>query len=191
MKTRSDKLRRPPQSVLGFTLVEMMVAVAIGVLLMGAVMSLYITGLRSFAIMGNYQDMDNKSCKALDILNREIRNASALVSYTTNRLTFYNTVSAQTNVITYDSTARTLVLTRTGQAALTNLTECDSWSYQLFTRAPLTSSFSTNIVFSTATSAGECKIVQMSWKCSRKVLGTKMTTESVQTAQIVLRNKTQ
>jgi len=172
----------------GFTLVELMMAVGIGVLLMAAVMALYVTGLRSYAIMGNYQDMDNKSCKALDILNREIRNSSALVSFATNRLTFYNTNSAQTVIITYDSTARALVLQRTGLATITNLTECDSWSYQLFTRAP--SSLTTNIVFSTATTASECKIVQMSWKCSRKVLGTKMTTESVQTAQIVLRNKT-
>ncbi len=34
-----------------------------------------------------------------------------------------------------------------------------------------------------------CKLINMSWKCSRTILGSKMNTESVQTAQVVLRNK--
>jgi hypothetical protein len=34
-----------------------------------------------------------------------------------------------------------------------------------------------------------CKLINMTWKCSRTVLGSKLNTESVQTAQVVLRNK--
>ena len=32
-----------------------------------------------------------------------------------------------------------------------------------------------------------CKVVQLSWTCSRKVLGKKSTTESVQSAKVVIR----
>jgi hypothetical protein len=34
-----------------------------------------------------------------------------------------------------------------------------------------------------------CKVINMNWKCSRAILQQKINTESVQTAQIVLRNK--
>jgi len=34
-----------------------------------------------------------------------------------------------------------------------------------------------------------CKLINMTWKCSRTIFGSKRNTESIQTAQIVLRNK--
>lgn len=34
-----------------------------------------------------------------------------------------------------------------------------------------------------------CKLIKVYWKCSRNILGQKVNTESVQAAQIVLRNK--
>ena len=34
-----------------------------------------------------------------------------------------------------------------------------------------------------------CKLINMTRKCSRTILGSKLNTESVQTAQVVLRNK--
>ncbi|MEJ2010407.1 MAG: hypothetical protein P8Z30_20015, partial [Acidobacteriota bacterium] len=33
-----------------------------------------------------------------------------------------------------------------------------------------------------------CKLVDVSWKCSREIFGKKVNTESVQTAKIVMRN---
>jgi len=179
----------------GYTLVELMVALFLTtVVVLPAVWSLYLNGQFSFTAMANYQQLDVKSYRALDLMSREIRNSSQLTSYVTNQsLTFFNNYArngaGQTTVIVYDSTAGTLTLKRTGQADVTVLTNCDSWSYQFYKRAPDTNSFTTNIVFFTATKASECKIVQMSWKCSRPIKGSKMTSESVQTAQIVLRNK--
>ena len=32
------------------------------------------------------------------------------------------------------------------------------------------------------------KLIDVSWKCSRKIMGEKLNTESVQTAKIVIRN---
>jgi Tfp pilus assembly protein PilV len=179
----------------GYTLVELMVALFLTtVVVLPAVWSLYLNGQFSFTAMANYQQLDVKSYMALDLMSREIRNSSQLTSYVTNQsLTFFNNYArngaGQTTVIVYNSTAGTLNLKRTGQADVTVLTNCDSWSYQLYKRAPDMNSFTTNIMFYPATKASECKVVQMSWKCSRPIKGSKMTSESVQTAQIVLRNK--
>ena len=190
--TNHSKCRR---RAAGFTMVEMMVAIGLTAVLLSSLMGLYVSGLLSFAAMGNYQNLEVKSYYALDTLSREIRNSNLVIGYVTNQsLTLSNSYArngaGQINIITYDPTAQIVTLQRTGQATITNLTECDSWGFNLYTRAPDTNSFSTNIVFTVATNASACKLVQMSWKCSRTILGSKLNTESVQTAQIVLRNKT-
>lgn len=190
--TNHSKCRR---RAAGFTMVEMMVAIGLTAVLLSSLMGLYVSGLLSFAAMGNYQNLEVKSYYALDTLSREIRNSNLVIGYVTNQsLTLSNSYArngaGQINIITYDPTAQIVTLQRTGQATITNLTECDSWGFNLYTRAPDTNSFSTNIVFTVATNASACKLIQMSWKCSRTILGSKLNTESVQTAQIVLRNKT-
>ena len=173
-----------------FTLVEMVTSVGLGLLVLTSVSILFINGNNCFVSMGNYQNLDRYSCNCLDILSREIRNATAVTAYSANQsITLTNATLGQTVVITYSSAARTLVLTKTGQPAQTNLTGCDSWTFSLYNRAPITSS--TNITFNAATNAADCKLIQMNWECSRTVLGSKLNTESVQTAEIVLRNKTQ
>lgn len=192
LPTNHSKCRR---LAAGFTLVEMMVAIGLTAVLLSSLMGLYVSGLLSFAAMGNYQNLEVKSYYALDTLSREIRNSNLVIGYVTNQsLTLANSNArngaGQTNIITYDSTAQIVTLQRTGQPIMTNLTGCDAWSFTLYTRAPDTNSFSTNIVFTVATNASACKLIQMSWKCSRTILGSKLNTESVQTAQIVLRNKT-
>lgn len=192
MKLHVRQATRRRKLIIGFTMVEMLVSVGLGTLLLSGVMILYINGIRSFVAMGNYQNLDAKSCNTLDVLSREIRNSTVLLSYVPSQSLTLSNASArnglgQINVIKYDPTARTLVLKRTGQSDLTNLTECDRWSFAIYNRVPITSS--TNISFNAATNAADCKLINMSWKCSRTVLGTKLNTESVQTAQIVLRNK--
>jgi hypothetical protein len=178
-----------------YTLVEFMIAIAISVTVIATLMSLYVTGLFNFASLGNYQNLNVKNYSALDVLSREIRNSNLLLSYTTNvSLTLSNNMAnhgaGQIDTITYDSNAQTVTLQRTGYALMTNLTQCTSWSFQLYTRAPDINSFSTNILFTTATNAAQCKVIQMTWKCSRAMMGQNFNSESVQTAQIVLRNKT-
>ena len=190
--TNHSKCRR---RAAGFTMVEMMVAIGLTAVLLSSLMGLYVSGLLSFAAMGNYQNLEVKSYYALDTLSREIRNSNLVIGYVTNQsLTLSNSYArngaGQINIITYDPTAQIVTLQRTGQGTITNLTECDSWGFNLYTRAPDTNSFSTNIVFTVATNASACKLIQLSWKCSRTILGSKLNTESVQTAQIVLRNKT-
>jgi hypothetical protein len=182
---------RSASAVAAFTLIEMMVAVVLGIVLILGVMILYIDGNQCFVARANYQNLDKTSCNALDILTREIRGASALMSYQSNSLLFTNSVLGRSDQINFDSTAGTLTLT-TKQSGVTtvttNLTGCNSWTYSLYDGVATNSL--TDLRFYKTTDPASTKVVMMNWKCSRSYLGTKLETESVQTAQIVLRNKT-
>lgn len=181
----------------GFTLTELMVAMGLGSIVITAVAFLTLYGSRSSVAVCNYTDLDAKSRYALDVMSREIRQATAVTAVVqtlpTKSLTLFNADQNKTVRLVWDANARTMVFQETGQPDLTVLTECDRWDFSLFQRTPWVSS--TNIVYYPATnSAGVmdlklCKLINMSWKCSRQILGQKVNTETVQTAQVVLRNK--
>ena len=65
------------------------------------------------------------------------------------------------------------------------LTECDQLSFAIFQRNPSNSVYD---YFPTAT-ATNCKMVNVNWTCTRKILGSAVNSESVQTAKIVIRKK--
>ena len=181
----------------GFTITEIMVASTVGMMVLAAVgfMSLY--GSRSSVAVVNYTDLEAKSRYALDVISRELRQGSKVLSYQTNAnlktLSLTNADQAVGVDLTYDATAKTLALSKTGLSTATILSECERWDCGLYQRTPLVTS--TNVVYYPATNSSGtltpslCKLVNLSWKCSRVVAGHNMTTESVQAAQFVLRNK--
>lgn len=185
------------RSIAAFTLVEIMVASGLGMLVLAAVgfMSLY--GARGSVAVANYTDLESKSRYALDLMSREIRQANQVLSFQTNlpvkSLVLTNSDQAATVTLSYDANARSLSMLKTGQGPLTILTECDRFDFGLYQRTPLVTS--TNVVFYLATNSTGvidprlCKLINLSWKCSRLVAAQKLTTESVQAAQVVLRNK--
>jgi prepilin-type N-terminal cleavage/methylation domain-containing protein len=177
-----------------FTLVEISVALAVGSLVLAAVGSLTMYAAKSSLAMVNYVDLDSKSRYALDIISREIRQASGLLSFQTNRsLTLTNAYQAATITLTYSPDSRKVVMSKTGQADLTALTECETWNFSLYQRTPYVTG--TNILYYPATNGtgvvdvNLCKLIDLSWKCSRTIFAQKVNTESVQAAQIVLRSK--
>ena len=181
----------------GLTLVEVMMATGLGSLVLAAVGFLSLFGARSSLAMANYTDLEFKSRYALDVISREIRQAKAVVSFQTNlpvkSLTLTNSDQAARITLSWDSNDRTVTLQKTGQSDLTALTGCDRLDFNLYQRTPLVTA--TNIIFYPATNStgvldpSFCKLVNLSWKCSRAILSQKINTESVQAAQIVLRNK--
>jgi prepilin-type N-terminal cleavage/methylation domain-containing protein len=165
----------------GMTLVEMLIAVAIGSLVFAAIGKLTLFTARSFVALGNYNDLDNASRNALDTLSREIRQTKALTQYNTNKLVFtdYDGLS-----LTYewDATARTLTRSKSGQVQVL-LRQCDSLMFGKSQRNP-----SNNFGFYASTDAKTTKLIDVSWRCSRQIFQKKVNTESVQTAKIVIRN---
>ena len=188
----------PRRSFWAFTLVETCVGIAVGSVVLAAVASLTMYAAKSSAAMVNYTDLDSKSRYALDVISREIRKSSGLLAFQTNTsLTLTNATEAAIVKLTYDPSARTVVMSKTGQADFTALTECDTWNFSLYQRTPYVTQTvtQTNVLYYPATnSAGVldvniCKLINLSWKCSRSIFGQKVNTESVQAAQIVLRCK--
>jgi Tfp pilus assembly protein PilW len=175
----------------GFTITELIIATGLSSIVGAMILSFTVFSSRAFCGMTNYVDLDVHSRNALDMISREMRQATALSACVTNAATNYviaTNTSAQTYLkVTWDTNAGTLLFEKTGQPPMTILTGCDAWGVALYTRAPSVSS--TNLSFNLATNIADCKVVNMTWKCSRTVLGSKVDTESVQTAQIVLRNK--
>ena len=180
----------------GMTLVEVMVSVALGSIVLAMASSVWVFGSRSFAAMGNYTDLDAKSRNALDLMSRDIREATRVTGFqnsgTTRWIQVTNAAEARTITYTWDAGPRTLVCQRTGEPDQVYLTECDRWDFDLFQRAPQKNG--SYVFFPATNSAGAydlsvCKLVNMTWKCSRTILGSRLNTESVQTAQVVLRNK--
>jgi Tfp pilus assembly protein PilW len=181
----------------GVSLVEVMIATTIGTMVLAGVGSMSLYGARSSAALSNYTDLEAKSRYALDVVSRELRQANALVSFQTNlpvkSFTLTNSDQAVAVTLSWDSNARTVTFQKTGQPPLTALTECDQWGFALYQRTPLITS--TNVVFYPATNGVGatdptiCKLINLSWKCSRTIAAMKINTESVQAAQIVLRNK--
>ena len=162
------------------TLPEMMVAMGVGFLILTVMAMVFMTSARSFAAMSNYVEMDANSRNALDHLTREIRQAGNLVEFSPTHLKL--SVAGQTNsflVFDWNSASGQLTEWETGES-YTNilLSQCDQLSFALYDSAFLPS---TNLLTS--------KGVSVSWTCSRTILGNKITSEDMQQALIIMRNK--
>jgi hypothetical protein len=171
----------------GFTLVEVVVMSAIATIVLAAVMIFTLFATRSFLAMGNYDDLDRASRIALDHLSREIRQTEALTGYATNKLTFTD-YDGQPLVYLWTPPAGTNAghLDRTKNSVTTTLlNQCDYLNFGISQRNP-----SNNFTFYPTTNLSSVKLIDMNWRCSRKILQLKVNIESVQTAKIVIRNHT-
>jgi prepilin-type N-terminal cleavage/methylation domain-containing protein len=171
-----------------FTLPEMLVSSGIGGIVLAAVAALSIFSSRSFVAIENYMDLDRASRNALDQLTREIRQTIALTGFATNELIF---TDFDTNTLRFAWSPVTKQLTRTKSGTTkVLLAQCDYLSFNISQRNPIPGQF--NFYPATNTSGvytpSLCKLVDVSWRCSRQILQKKVNTESVQTAKIVLRN---
>ena len=93
MKLMSTQACIPGKRASGMTLVEVMVGVALGSMLLAMAGSLWLFGSRSFAAMGNYTDLDAKSRNALDLMSRDIRQATRVTAFQNSGTTKWLTVT--------------------------------------------------------------------------------------------------
>jgi hypothetical protein len=165
-----------------FTVIEVIIASALGVLAMAVVGSLSWFSSRSFAAIANYADLDQASQFALDKMSREIRQAHQVTAYSPSSMTFSDVDNNPLSFI-YDPETRTLVRVSGGQTN-TLLQGCDFLQFSKYQHTAISNTFDAyDPAYVTNT-----KLIQVSWMCSRKILGAKINTESVQSAKIALRN---
>lgn len=167
----------------GATLVEALIAIGVTGLIMLALASISMVSGRSFVAFANYVDLDSANRIAMDTLTRDLRECNRVSGFTTNQLVIEGMDGIN---ITYNYDAPRKILTRTrGGVVKTLLTQCDTLSFNIAQRNPVNGSYD---VYPTAT-ATTAKVVNVSWNCSRTILGHKANTENVQTARIVIRRQ--
>lgn len=166
---------------LAMTLPEMLISMGIGGIVLTAVASLTLYTARSFAALVNYVDLDNQSRNALDQMSWKIRNTKYLGSYTTNYLSF----NYLGGTLTYTYSPSTKMLTENWNGASTILlSNCNTLSFTVYQRTTASGTFDQY----TTTDAAQAKVIQVSWQCSKSILGTLINSESVQSAKIIMRN---
>lgn len=177
---------RAIQSQAGFTLLELITAMTAGLIILGVFVAITLNLNYMMISTGNYGDLDEYSRHTLDLLSRDIRNASSVDPTSTNTILVLNNTYSSPTTITYSWDGSNNV-TRTDSIQTTViLKNCNYLDFEYFTRVPTNNLQFTSV--SNSLSANEAKLVSVSWRCSRSTLGKKLNTESVQTAQIVLRN---
>jgi prepilin-type N-terminal cleavage/methylation domain-containing protein len=166
----------------GFTLVEVLITSAIALVVAAAISLLYMFSSRAFLTLNNYTDMCERSQLALDKMSKDIRQAKQVTDFTTNGITFQD-VNGNPLQYTYDPTAKTLSRLSGGKTT-TYLTSCDALQFWIYLPSPTSNSFT---CYSPAY-VTNARVIQITWNCSRLIRGQKTTTESMESAQIAMRN---
>lgn len=168
----------------GFTLVEVMVATAVGALVLTGVAAVFVGSSVSFSAVGNYVSLDRDSQYAMDQMSRDIRRSANLTTFTTNQLVF-NYAGTTNLILTYDPLVGNLMSWKTGDGA-TNilLTGCEALEFSMYSNIPQSGGNLTN-----AATISKAKAISVNWRCSRSILGKNRNTEDTQGAVIVIRNK--
>lgn len=167
----------------GFTLVELMVTFAITVLVAAVVAAFIFYSSRSFVAMSHYTEMNQKSQIALDKMSKEIRQANKVTELSSTSVKLQN-ADGSTFAFTFDPQNRKLSRVANGTST-TYLKECDSMQFKLYQHVMKSNSFD---CYETS-NLGNARIIQVTWSCSRPVLGSKGTTDSIQASKITLRNR--
>jgi hypothetical protein len=171
-----------PQRQVGTTLVELLVAIAVGTIVMVAIAAFSQSATFSMARMLNYAEMAAASQSTVDQLTRDARRANRVISANAMRIVFEDFDGV---ALSYYYNARQGTLIRTKNRTSTVLLRgCDVLTFTLGRRNPA-GAFED---FPPAT-AGECKVISVAWQCSRTILGYKTTTENLASAKIVIRRQ--
>lgn len=176
--------RRSRKAQAGLGILELVISLGLGAVASTAVLILAVHTSRSLADMVNYVDLDHANRIALDTMTREIRQATALTSFSSTQLVF-NDKDGQPLRYEYSPTDRVLKRAKGTEPEQILLTECDKLSFGMYQRTPQYKDYN----LFTASSASICKVVTITWSCSRSIFGAKVNTEQGQTAKIVIRNK--
>jgi hypothetical protein len=137
---------------------------------------------RSFAAMANYVALDQEGQLALDKMSREVREAHRLTDFSATALTFEDK-DYKTLQFIFDPTIRALISVK-GGVTNTYLANCDSLTFTNYQKTTISNTFDAY----QAAYVTNTRLIQVTWTCSRNILGARVNTESVQSAKIAIRN---
>ena len=171
----------------GYTLAEMVVAMAVFSISGLALASVYFFAMKSFVAMGNYALLDQANRQAMDSLTREIRQAKQVTACSTNSITIVNGDDLAVTFLFRPQTKQ-FVRTASDGSYKVLLNDCNLITFDLYQRNPVGGSYD---IYPAATGNWQqtVKVVQLSWKASRSMLNGLVNSENVQTARIVIRKQ--
>ena len=173
----------------GWTLIEMGVVLGIFALAATALSMVLMFSAQSLAAVANYAELDKENREAMDKLTREIRQARLVTACSSNSITILDGAG---NTVTYafePSTKRMIRSSDDGNGTQVLLNDCDLLKFGLYQRNPVGGSYDIYPV-ALETWSDTVKVVQLTWRTSRKLHGTPVvTSENVQTARIVIRKQ--
>ncbi|MCI0747322.1 MAG: hypothetical protein L0Y58_18105 [Verrucomicrobia subdivision 3 bacterium] len=167
----------------GFAMTEALFAAGVTTLMVVVLCNFIMFSSRSFAALYNYVDLDDDNRVAIDRITRDVRQANRVKSANTSTLVLEDADGLDLTYA-YNTTQRTLTRTKAGVTEVI-LKECDRLTFTMGQRNAINGTYD---IYETAAPA-TCKVVNVSWLCSRGIFGLKENTESVQTARIVIRNQ--
>lgn len=173
--------KRRSQRRRGWTLIETMVATISVSAILGSILVTGTSVVNTMVAIVNYNDLNSRSRNTLDTMSSDLRNTAVVTSLTDRKVTVTNAITGDSISYSWDGTNN---FTRTENGSKTiMLNGCETLAFSGFQRNP-----TNNFQFVPAHTASETKLISVSWRCSRQILGAKLNTESVQTAQICIRN---
>ena len=182
-KSRAPGQVRQRRSLAGMTTVETLIAIGISVVLLTQVCALWYYSSRSFAAQAAYTALDQDSQRALDKLSKDVRQAVDIKSFNPTKIVLKD--PNNTNDLIFQLSGRTLQRVQ-GTTRATLLNNVDSLQFSMYQRTPLQGVWDQY----TTTNLTTCKLIEVRWKCSRKLHPlAPQTTEYMQSAKVVLRSK--
>lgn len=174
-------IKRRASGQTGVSLVELLFGLAISGLILAQVCMLWYYSSRTFVAQMNYVDMDQISQRTLDTLTREIRQTKAMTVFYTNAIAFKDFDDQPLSYIFADG--KLIRIKNDVRKVLLN--GCEMGSFSIYQRNPVEGAYDQYPAASPAT----CKLVEIKWRCSRRLFPTApVTRESMQSAKIVIRN---
>jgi type II secretory pathway component PulJ len=177
------------KAVAAWTLIELMVSVAVFAIAGLALSTIFVFSIRSFAALTNYAMLDKENRMAMDRITREIREAKQIVNYTTNGASSLSILNGDNQTVTYTFDPNSKMMTRqVGGGSEVLLTNCDLLAFNLFMRTPVTNSLQPYTLASNDW-ATTVKVVQLTWKTSVTLPNAQVNSENIQTARVVIRKQ--
>jgi hypothetical protein len=182
LSSNSHKTRR------AHTLVEMLIAVGLFGVAGAAIMTMFVFGTRSFVALANYAELDKINRIALDTLTREIRQAQEVTGSTANSIAFIN---GDGHNVSYYFNQTTKKLVRNDSTTGTSkalVSSCELLQFGVYQRNNISNTFDQYPAADGGWSE-TVKVIRLTWKAQRTILGTQKTTEDIQTARVVIRKQ--
>jgi hypothetical protein len=176
------QVRRRQRSLAGMSTIETLIAVGISVVLLTQVCALWYYSSRSFAAQAAYTQLDQDSQRALDRLSKDIRQAQDITSFANNQIVLKD---FDNQALEFRLSGKSLMRIKGVNRSIL-LNNVDSLLFSMYQRTPIAGAWQQY----TTTNIATCKLIEVRWKCSRKLHPlSPQTTEYMQSAKIVIRSK--